>query len=258
MPTVHEEPRVRKMEERGLRTDKGDQNRAIRAANRLLRELQKRIDALTEWLGHRLDAPDKPQNLIELLVAYQNERQAAAWSMKGKVRNIKQFAETINYLTQNELLTMDALESRLASVSERYAALTHGLHEKSERMYELKTLLQLAETYRSFKPVYDEMNAIHWKGKRERFAQEHERELNGFYAVRRNLKERLGDRKMSVKAWREELDRLSQEYAQEAKAFAPLRDDLLKLKQVKKCIDTALRREENTRNQEKNRTEPWR
>ena len=50
LPTVHEGPAVRQMEERGIRTDKGNLNRWIKATNDMIRNLKKKIAGLLDWL----------------------------------------------------------------------------------------------------------------------------------------------------------------------------------------------------------------
>ena len=46
----HEGPAVRQMEARGIRTDKGDLNRWIRATNSMLQSIRQKITGLMEWL----------------------------------------------------------------------------------------------------------------------------------------------------------------------------------------------------------------
>ena len=50
LPTVHEGVTVRAMEAKGIRTNKGDLNRWIKATNDLIRNLKKKISALLDWL----------------------------------------------------------------------------------------------------------------------------------------------------------------------------------------------------------------
>ena len=49
--------------------------------------------------------------------------------------------------------------------------------------------MRYAEQFKLFKPLYDELNAIKWKSKREQFKAEHESELRQFYLARRKLPE---------------------------------------------------------------------
>ena len=58
---------------------------------------------------------------------------------------------------------------------------------KRDRLNELKELLRLVDLYRDTKPVYDELQGIKWKGKREKFEREHENELRTFHMARRKL-----------------------------------------------------------------------
>ena len=51
------------------------------------------------------------------------QRNAGAWSNKARTGNLKQFAEAVNYLTENKLLTLEDLQERLSSVSEEFEAL---------------------------------------------------------------------------------------------------------------------------------------
>ena len=64
-----------------------------------------------------LSKPQTP-NLADLLIAYYNQRNAGAWSNKARTGNLKQFAEAVNYLTENKLLTLEDLQERLSSVNE--------------------------------------------------------------------------------------------------------------------------------------------
>ena len=95
IPTVHEGPNVRKLEQKGIRTEKGELNRWIRSTNRLTRTLKTQIARLTEWIHALRSEPEasKTPTLWELVSEAQQRRYAQAWSQKGKVRDLKQFAE---------------------------------------------------------------------------------------------------------------------------------------------------------------------
>lgn len=44
IPTVHEGPTVRQMEAKGIRTDKGELNRWIKATNRLMLDIKRKLN----------------------------------------------------------------------------------------------------------------------------------------------------------------------------------------------------------------------
>lgn len=51
IPTIHEGPAVRAMERRGIRTEKGDINRWVKATNKMMDLVQEHLDSLTDWIG---------------------------------------------------------------------------------------------------------------------------------------------------------------------------------------------------------------
>ena len=243
IPTVHEGPNVRKMEAKGVRTEKGELNRWIKATNRLIRALHKKIAALIDWMDEIRDELSKPEvpPLIQLLCDHFEKRNQDAYSNKGKIRNLKQFSETINFLEQQNIHTLDELKSRVESIEAKFHALTDSLQAKSKRMDELKKLIHTAETYKELKPIFDKMNQIHWKGHREKFAQEHDSDLRRFYAVHRILQESVGEKKIPLATWQNEFNQLKTEYKKLSDDYVPIRDEMLKLSQVQHNVDVILK-----------------
>ena len=243
IPTVHEGSNVRKMEAKGIRTEKGELNRWIKVTNRLIRGLRKKIAALVDWMDEIREELSKPEvpPLIQLLCDHFEKRSQNAYSNKGKVRNLKQFSEVINFLEQQSIRTLDDLKTRVESISEEFHMLSDSLQAKSKRMDELKKLIQTAETYRELKPIFDEMNRIHWKGRREEFAQEHDSDLRRFYAVRRVLQETVDDKKLTPKAWHSELDQLKSEYGKLTAGYKPIHEEMLKFLQIQSNVNAILK-----------------
>ena len=118
----------------------------------------------------------------------------------------------------------------------------------SARKKELEDLLHYADLYRETKPIYDELRGIKWKGKREKFEAEHERDLKMFRMARRKLEKHFSPAdKIPVQAWRQELALLQQQYQAEYERYKPMREDLMELLRVKNCVDTVLRQQEQSR-----------
>ncbi len=247
LPTVHEGVAVRQMEAKGITTDKGELNRWIKKTNGLLRNIRKKISELKDWIKAVKAELSKPQapSLADLLNAYYEERNAGAWSNKAKVVNLKQLSDTVNYLTENNVLTMEDLEKRMDAHSTQAEALNTSMRAKANRMKKLEELLRRIDTYREFKPVYDELNGIKWKGRRQKFQIEHEHELSMFYMARRELdKHRSPAGKIPAQAWHQELAKLRQEYMEESERYGPIWDDLKKLARVKSCVVNVLHQQD--------------
>ena len=249
LPTIHEGVAVRQMEAKGITTDKGDFNRWIKKANNILRDIRKKIAGLTDWIKAVKEELSKPQapDLAALLTGYYEGRNAGAWSRNAKIGNLKNFAKAVNFLTEKGIATLDDLEAHIAAQSEQTEAINASMKAKRDRLNELKELLRLVDLYRDTKPVYDELQGIKWKGKREKFAREHEGELQTFHMARRKLdKCRSPVGKIPVHAWEQEQARLQQEYKAEYEQYKPIQDDLWRLQQVQRNVDTAMRQQEQT------------
>ena len=256
LPTVHEGPAVRQMEARGIATDKGSLNRWIKATNALLKDLRQKVKTLMGWIGEVREELSKPQapTLADLLGAYYGARSAGAWSSRGKVGNLQKFADTVNYLTEQKLYTVDDLEARVTSHSERIEELKASMGGKRERMEELQDLMEQADRYTELKPIHDQMNAIKWKSKREQFKATHEGELRQFYMARRKLKDHFTpEGRLPLTKWKTEYGKLQQAYQEAYAKYTPIREDLMKLYQVKSVVDSASRQQEQAHTQRRDR-----
>ena len=107
LPTVHEGPVVRQMEQKGIRTEKGELNRWIKATNRILKNLKQRIADLKLWievLREELGKQQTSQDLVRLIQDYYGERNRGTLHLpayarqKARVGNLKRMNETVNYL----------------------------------------------------------------------------------------------------------------------------------------------------------------
>lgn len=237
IPTVHEGVAVRRMEAKGIVTDKGEHNRWIKSASAMLRTLGERIKALVDWLIDtrvKLDKPHSP-SLGKLLADYYDARNAGAWSSKAKVGNLKRLTSAVAYLEENGLHTLDDLEARLDSLHSSLDETKTALDANKKRTKELHELLRYAETYKRFKPLHDQLSAIKWKSKREQFKAEHESELRQFYLARRKLTEGI-----HATEWQRELAKLGRENDAVYAECKTLRTELVKLLDVKYCADRAL------------------
>ena len=94
LPTVHEGATVRAMEKKGIRTEKGEFNRWIKATNAVIRDIRKKIALLSDWIKEIKAELAKPQtpDLVFLLRAYYSKRSAGAYSQKGKISNLNWMA----------------------------------------------------------------------------------------------------------------------------------------------------------------------
>ena len=248
-PTVHEGPTVRAMEAKGIQTNVGDLNRWIRSTNAAIQRLRRKIADLLSWLGEvkaELSAPQSPK-LTDILAAYYGQRNAGAWSNKAKAGNLKQYAETVNFLMEKKLYTVDDLEAYTSGLSGKLDVLKAKSNHARKRSKEISELLNFVEMYSETKPVFDQMNGIKFKGRREKFKAEHENELRRFYLARRKLKDHFTeDGKLPISKWKRELAELEQAVQRVSAEQKPLSEEWKKLIQVKTCVSNTLHQTERT------------
>ena len=251
LPTVHEGAAVRAMEKKGIRTEKGEFNRWIKATNAVIRDIRKKIALLSDWIKEIKAELAKPQtpDLVFLLRAYYSKRSAGAYSQKGKISNLKEMNETFNYLRANGIYSLEDLESRVSEHSAATESLKKTLDEQTARMKAIKQLYDSSAAFQSLKPVYDGLQKIKFEKPRAKYKAEHEAELKQFYAARRKLTGEFPDGKVDMKKLSDEYDELEQAHETTYGEFKAVRDDLHRLWKVKSCVDTAARFNERTEEQ---------
>ena len=155
LPTVHEGATVRAMEKKGIRTEKGEFNRWIKATNAVIRDIKKKIALLFDWIAEAKVELAKPQapDLVSLLNAYYTQRRAGAYSQKGKISNLKEMNETFNYLRRNGIYSLEDLESRVSEHSAATESLKKTLDEQTARMKAIKRLYDSSAAFQNLKPV---------------------------------------------------------------------------------------------------------
>ena len=263
LPTVHEGPHVRKMEKRGIRTEKGDLNRWIRSFNKMMGELKATISALKEVIQELKTEYEKPQdiflaNLLRQANSLRNEV-ASTYSRgvkKAKRKNLQRFVDEVEYLKKHEIYTLSEFEQYLSTMEDQVGSSTTDMKSKQERMKELRSLLDMAEEYKTLKPVFDEMqkDKYRFKKAKEKYQTEHQSELKRFYMVRRKLQEAGYEKSpLPVKAWEKELAQVSDEYDRKYDQYKSLRTELNTLYRIKGDIDTVLR--ENGLDTQKEKTQ---
>ena len=136
LPTIHEGATVRAMEKKGIRAEKGEFNRWIKATNAVIKDIRKKISLLFDWITEIKAELAKPQtpDLVSLLNDYYTQRKAGAYSQKGKISNLKEMNETYNYLRANGIYTLEDLESRLQSHRTTVDGLKTTMDSQNARM----------------------------------------------------------------------------------------------------------------------------
>ena len=238
LPTIHEGPAVRAMEAEGIPTEIGSYNRMIKSLNSFTRKLKAAIAKLYGIIAELKAQPPKQPTFVAALGAYYQVRNEYATqnfgygANKAKVGNLKRLSAELNYLTEHGIFTINELEQYSDAASTKNSTLATAIRSKTGRMKELSELLRHAENYKKYKPLVDELNAIHFKGKREKFQTEHENELTQFFMAKRILKDKVPDGKLKTTTWQAEADELLASCENDKKQQKTAYDEMKKLSEI--------------------------
>ena len=241
LPTIHEGPSVRQMETKGIRTDKGEFNRWIKATNGLIQSIRKKIAVLLDWLKETKEELSKPQtpDLISLLHIYFNQRNAGVYTQKAKANNLKELSEIITFLQEHGITDVESLET---FISERRSIVDEKktrLDSQTAEMKDLQKLPDAWDTYKRLKPVADKVLSIKFTKAKEKYKAEHKAELNQFYAANRLLTKYFPDGKYNSKAIQTRYAALEQQHDATYSEFKAIRAESQTLWKIKSHIDTA-------------------
>ena len=221
-------------------------------------------DLLAVLSGQKEHTPRKKATLqadppkVNLLVDIQAKLQAgkgAGYARWAKVFNLKQMAQTLNYLSEHELLDYADLEAKTAEATARYHALSDQIKAAEKRMAEIAVLRTHIVNYAKTRDTYV---AYRKAGYSRKFRQEHEEEILLHQAAKEAFKELNVKKLPTVKELQTEYAKLladkKEAYAEYRQARAAMRELLT----VKNNVDRVLGFEdgkqiEKERDQKQNR-----
>ena len=210
IPTVHVGVSATQMEKKGIVTERGELNRNITAANRILREIRRLVRGLKDWLAELKErkatllealaearAQASEPTIPQLLARYMEQRgeERADWTSKGKLKgavsDFNKAQAAMEFLRQKEISTVETLDRQLDGISETAVAIRDSMRKTERRIKDIDTLLSHIENYEKYKPVYREYAAIGWKKQKDKFEEAHRGELDAYRAAARYVKTHL-------------------------------------------------------------------
>ena len=252
IPTIHEGYEVRAMEKKGIKTVIGELNRAIRQFNQMFISLKESIQWMKtayEEMKAELDRRQNPTLLESLQDYYDKKVQGrpplpnfyAEMKRRGKnLSNLQEFAKSINYLQTHKIETMEDQQERIDELNGVVSVSKKEISEKREQLKKLENLQKMAEVIKANQPLIDEYNHFFFPKKREKYYQQHKKEINYYRKCERELKQHLDkDEKVPTARWKREKEEL-RSVIEELKADnQPYQDELAFVKKVQSCADIA-------------------
>ena len=192
---------------------------------------KRRGKSYNKWL-----AEQRPSLLIDIQ-AKLSEGKGAGYERWAKVFNLKQMAQTINFLKENGDMDFDELSRRAEAASEKCSVLTEKLKATEARMSEVEELkkqvinyLRTRETFRAYKA----------SGYSKRYYAEHEQEIHLHRAAKTAFNARGLKKLPTVKALQAEHAALLAEKRAAYPAYREARAEMKKLLTYRANAETIL------------------
>lgn len=190
--------------------------------------------------------PVKQANLpkVNLLVDIQAKLQAgkgAGYVRWAKVFNLKQMAQTVNYLTEHNLLEYSALEEKAAAAKAYHNELSAKIKAVEKRMAEIAVLRTHIINYAKTREIYV---AYRQAGYSKKFRQEHEAEIL-LHQAAKNAFDDMGVKKLpKVKELQTEYAKLLEEKKKFYAEYRRSREETRELLTAKANVDRLLKMDE--------------
>ena len=191
-PTVHLGPAASALEKKGIRTELGDHNRAVKLINALFTAIKNKLKALLEWLAELTEVIHDQQKLtspgdyplLEVLMAYYDLREKERWDWKYPARNkagindLKEKAAVLCFMKDHDIYSIKDFARLLNATSGKVRELESDKKTKEKHIRDIDAILDAVKTLKELNPIREKYNGIHFTKSKEKYRQEHAEELD--------------------------------------------------------------------------------
>ena len=192
--------------------------------------------------------PEKQVNLLVDIQAKLRAGKGAGYARWARSFNLKQMAQTLNYLSEHGLMEYGALSEKTAAATARYHELSGQIKAAEKRLAEIAVLRTHIINYSKTREVYV---AYRKAGYSKKFKAEHEAELLLHQAAKKAFDE-LGVKKLpTVRSLQVEYAALLAEKKEAYGDYRKAREEMKELLAVKTNVDRLMGYDEKRTEQEK-------
>ena len=200
-PTVHLGPSAFALEKKGIHTELGDHNRAVKLINALFTAIRNKLKALRNWLTElseiisdheKMESPgDYP--LLSVLMAYYDLREKERWDWnygarnKGGINDLKEKASVFTFLRENDIYSINDFGRLLNATSAKVREMESAKKTKEQRIRDIDDILDAVKTLKELNPIREKYDSIRFKTAKEKYGREHAAELERIRKANRLL-----------------------------------------------------------------------
>ena len=249
LPTIHLGVAAHQMEQRGIRTERGDINREIEISNNLLRKLKARIVELQKWLKQEMVNTEPPTLADVISNILERTATEVRYEVSQSAYNINDSAKILNFLTRNKIKDLPDLDKKFGSMFAKQSEIAHQLNPIDSRIRALNEHIKQTNYYMEFREIsklYKQQKPKH----REGFYETHRREITLYNTAKSHLDSIMnGKKQLPIEAWKKEKERLNAERQCLSQEYRHLKYETAEIEQIRNRVyDIIL--------QEKHRVQP--
>ena len=244
IPQIHEGPNVRAMEAKGIRTEIGDWNRMVKDTNKIINKLYKQIMELVAWIKElkltiaNAQADKKELNTFaDAINSYYEKRNAGAYSNRAKLNNIKEQAEVIAFISDNNIHNLNDLAAVVDSMYSKFEDVKDKLIATEKNISMKKNQLSLLEERKATLPIYQEYLKIKSNRKKQAFYEDNRADIVRYHMTTRQLKEIYGGKLPTANQIKENLPELLKRHDELSKEYSALKSKTKQTYKLKRAIE---------------------
>ena len=199
-------------------------------------------EAITERIkGRFAERKPKETRKISLRIDLENSikaQQSAGYARWAKLHNLKQAANSLNFITEHQIDSYEGLESRLAEISAANDAAASALKDAERRLGDMALLIKNLSAYKQLRPVALELRNAKDKAA---FRREHESQLILYEAAAKAIKDAGITRLPDLAALKAEYRELDAERERLSAQYSEAKQKLKEYGIVKQNVDSILR-----------------
>ena len=145
--------------------------------------------------------------------------------------------EAIAYLNEHNIQTAEDLDRTLQETESR-VNITHAKMANAEkRMRTISDILRANETCEKYKEIYDKFQNIWWKGRKEKYKEQHKTELDAYNRALRSLKKMGMELPLDTQSLQHEYAKLKLSHAELSDDLKSMKQDIVQLDEIRMCVD---------------------
>jgi len=187
IPTVHLGSVAHGLEKQGIRTERGNINRRIKADNARLRELNGDIRTINRERNDIINPPPppKPQFIIDLEKSIK-AKESVGYEKWAVLFNLQQMARTLIYIQENGYMDIDSLQSAHQTSKTEVSNIQTQLDETKAEITALRQQKEATETYRRTVDVWKEYNSNKWwrQSSKDKFYEDNKKDIEDYKVAR--------------------------------------------------------------------------